>query len=751
MLLRCLSSIILLTSAFVEAQPHEHKYGEKHSHQKRQGWGSNPYQQGIFDYIVVGSGPGGAPLACRLARAGFQVLLIDAGQDTSGYLDTQIPSFHPRASELPEQTWAYNVERHPYPGGDQYNDPKFQYRIPNGPEYQNALYSGYPPPYGDWTYLLPDGRTYAGPRPPAGAQPIGLNYPRGSALGGSAQMNAMAMVTPWMDDWDHIAQITGNDSWNAEIMREYYIKLENCRYQLSSVVGHGFNGWLQIGITPLTLIAQDLKLAAIVAATAQAMGKGLIDGVLNLATGLAHILATDLNAPGRSRDQDVNIWQIPISINPTTGLRSGPVDFVKQTVSEGYPLTVQLNTFVTRILIDQSGYRPRAVGVQYLYGQYLYSASPLSSGQPGTPGYAYARREVVISGGAFETPKLLKLSGIGPADELAQFGIPTIVNLQGVGRNLQDRYEVGVVGKSDVPFSLFGPCKYNYESPDPCLQQFQGGVTPIDKGPYTSNGLAIGTTFSSSVNDDPKPDVFIVAVPAYFQGYYRGYSKAAVLDAQHFSYVVLKVRSRNNAGTVTLRSTNPLDMPVIRFNSFAVGGDLDAQAVAEGIQRGRDIFRDVIGIDGSFVVESPPDELQGQALVEWVKNYAWGHHCGCTAKIGAPNDPWAVVDGDFRVYGVDGLRIVDNSVWPTLPGYYPTIAIYMISEKAADVMLGQSPGPIGAFDNLDLGSGPIGTLGSGIIGAVAGVADPNVGVNGLLGSFGNLLGVLTPGNPPSPN
>ena len=83
---------------------------------------------------------------------------------------------------------------------------------------------------------------------------------------------------------------------------------------------------------------------------------------------------------------------------------TGPVDFIKQTVAEGHPLTVQLNTFVTRILIDQSGYRPRAVGVQYLYGQYLYSASPLSSGQPGTPGYAYARREVVISGGAFETP-----------------------------------------------------------------------------------------------------------------------------------------------------------------------------------------------------------------------------------------------------------------------------------------------------------------------------------------------------------
>lgn len=105
---------------------------------------------------------------------------------------------------------------------------------------------------------------------------------------------------------------------------------------------------------------------------------------------------------------------------------------------------------------------------------------------------------------------------------------------------------------------------------------------------------------STSVNDGPTPDLFIVAVPAYFAGYYPGYARASVLDAEHWTFVVLKMKSRNNAGTVTLRSLDPFDQPEINFNNFAIGGDLDAQAVAEGIQRARDIYKAVIPLDGSL-------------------------------------------------------------------------------------------------------------------------------------------------------
>lgn len=103
-----------------------------------------------------------------------------------------------------------------------------------------------------------------------------------------------------------------------------------------------------------------------------------------------------------------------------------------------------------------------------------------------------------------------------------------------------------------------------------------------------------------------------------------------------------------------------------------------------------------------------------------------------------------MVDDSLRVIGIDGLRIVDNSVWNKIPGYYPTIPIYMLSEKAADMILGQPPQVIGldAFNGFDAG-GPLGTLGGAIVGSAAGVGNPDVGPAGLLGSFGTLLGPLT--------
>ena len=249
---------------------------------------------------------------------------------------------------------------------------------------------------------------------------------------------------------------------------------------------------------------------------------------------------------------------------------------------------------------------------------------------------------------------------------------------------------------------------------------------------------------STSVNDGPTPDLFIVAVPAYFAGYYPGYAKAATLDATHWTFVILKMKTRNNAGTVTLRSLDPFDQPEINFNNFAIGGDLDAQAVAEGIQRARDIYNLVIPLDGSFTEVVPgPQYPAGPILNQYVKDTAWGHHVCCTAKIGSPYDPFAVVDDFLRVIGIDGLRICDNSVWPKIPGYYPTIPLYMLSEKAADMILGQPPQVIGLdqFNGFDAG-GPLGTLGGAIVGSAFGLTNPDVGPGGLFGTAGALLGPL---------
>lgn len=260
----------------------------------------------------------------------------------------------------------------------------------------------------------------------------------------------------------------------------------------------------------------------------------------------------------------------------------------------------------------------------------------------------------------------------------------------------------------------------------------------IDKGVYSSNGLALAITMKSSVDDSPIPDLYISGAPAKFTGYFPRFAEDTFADPNHWIWLVLKARSRNNAGYVRLRSTNPMDMPEINFNSFAIGGDLDVRAMADGLEFARRAFSQVIPIDGGFTEDIPGLNVQGPALDQYIKDVAWGHHATGTCAIGRPDDPWAVLDGDFRVYGVDGLRVVDLSVFPRLPGFFVAIPTYMISEKAADAILGQTPNPYTSFPDA---GGLFGTLGYGLIGGLTqGASNPE----GLLGSMANLFGGAGP-------
>ena len=168
--------------------------------------------------------------------------------------------------------------------------------------------------------------------------------------------------------------------------------------------------------------------------------------------------------------------------------------------------------------------------------------------------------------------------------------------------------------------------------------------------------------------------------------YFPGYSTNT--DLHTWSYLVLKAHSRNNAGTVTLRTTDPRDMPNIHFRSFTVGGDQDSQAVYEGVQFARKLFNHTAIADGPLVEQLPGPNVTSESDVkDWIKKTAWGHHASCTVPIGAANDTNAPLDSNFKVKGINGLRVVDASVFPKIPGFYIVAAIYVISEKAAAVII----------------------------------------------------------------
>ncbi|OJD40196.1 choline dehydrogenase [Diplodia corticola] len=613
-----------------------------------------------YEYVVVGSGAGGGPLAARLAIAGHKTLLIEAGDDQGANENYTIPAYSAKSSEDELLAWNFFV-RH-------YADDDRQAR-----DFKT-------------TWATPDGGEYTGVDPPEGSTIKGTLYPRTGTLGGCTAHNALIAVYPHQSDFEYISTLTGDASWGPDSMRQYFTRMEKNQYLLPGQPGHGYDGWLATENAPLSIVLEDPQLLSLLTGGAFALGN-LTDNLFNIGT----LLAGDANADTESRDKDPAYYQIPLSTNDAhrTGSREFVVavrDATNPDGSKRYPLDVRLNAFVTKVTFDQDVSPPRATGVEFLDGAHLYSASPRSSAaNKGTPGTASASREVIVAGGVYNSPQLLKLSGVGPADELSKFGIDVISDLPGVGTNLQDHYEISVQGTIENNFTAFDGCTFRLDDPnDPCVDRWNNPVLG-DRGIYSSSGLAATMFYKSTATADDSFDIFAFGGPVNFRGYFPDYSYNATINHNWFTWAILKAHPRNTAGTVTLRSADPLDMPDIVFNYFDTGsGDAskDLQALYEAVELARDAFdRQLVPVTETL----PGPDVQTQEQIEqYAKDVAWGHHASSTCPIGADGDEMAVLDSKFQVRGVQGLRVVDASVYPRIPGTFTAVSTYMVAEKAAD-------------------------------------------------------------------
>jgi choline dehydrogenase-like flavoprotein len=253
------------------------------------------------------------------------------------------------------------------------------------------------------------------------------------------------------------------------------------------------------------------------------------------------------------------------------------------------------------------------------------------------------------------------------------------IPLPGVGRNLQDRYEIAVVNRMD--FDAWNAYRGATFSPgDPQFSQWKER-----DGPYITNGSVL-TLFRRSPGAQ-LADLFCMALLSRFSGYYPGYSRDCARDLNYLTWVVLKAHTRNRAGEVTLRSADPRDMPLVDFRYFAESGQEDLDAVVDGIRFVRRLTSK-LSREGLIAAEEVPgggvetaDELR-----QFVRDNAWGHHASCSCPIG-PADGNSVLSSDFRVHGAEALRVVDASVFPRIPGFFIASAVYMIGEKAAETIL----------------------------------------------------------------
>ncbi len=628
---------------------------------------ATPKLTGTYDYIVVGSGAGGGPLAANLAAAGYSTLLLEAGSAQQD-VTYEVPSFHALASEDPAMSWQYFV-RHYSSDQQQERDTKFV------------------------------------------KSQRGIFYPRAGTLGGCSAHNAMITVYPSNHDWDHIADVTGDDSWRSERMRVYFERLERCRYRhrgwryprfrwlaaalrhtplLGSFFGnpsrHGFHGWLPTSRADPLLALRDREVVEIVIdAAKQALTDHLGRALSKLEDLDDYFDPVDFFDPNDWRvvttDQQ-GLWFTPLATDGRH--RHGTRERIHAVQQGASCLRVETEALATAIRFAGT----RAVGVCYLRGGHLYRADPHADVAPRATDdcLATAIREVILAAGAFNTPQLLMLSGIGPRQDLTRHGIPVVVDLPGVGQNLQDRYEVSVVSELSHDLALLRGCSFvppeEGQPADPCFVEWKSG-----EGVYTTNGAVISIILRSDAKRT-EPDLFVFGLPARFQGYYPGYSRELERGRNIFTWAILKAHTNNTAGTVRLRSADPRDTPAIDFRYFEEGNDTQAEDLA-AVVSGVEFVRRITGSGEVFKRELVPgaDVATRDQIADFVRNEAWGHHASCSCKMGTSSDPMAVVDSEFRVHGTANLRIVDASVFPRIPGFFIVSAVYMISEKASDVIL----------------------------------------------------------------
>lgn len=460
-----------------------------------------------------------------------------------------------------------------------------------------------------------------------GTQPI----PRGKALGGSSSINGTMYIRGHDDDYDRWRDM-GLPGWGFDDVLPYFRRSEtNWRGESAD---HGGEG--ELHVTPMK---RDPVLFPAFMETARKLG---------------YAEAPDFNVP---RAEGFGIPDCTIR----AGRRHSTVRAFIDPVRRRQNLRIETDALVTRVLIEDG----RAVGIEYRKG--------------GVTRQLRARREVILCGGAINSPQLLMLSGIGPAAHLAEMGVPVLHDLRGVGANLQDHPIALTFWQASGPVTFDDQLRLDRIALH-AARWALFGTGNMAQSPMSIQG------FLRSGPEQDRPDLQFQIVHASYAArpWFPGWRKGA---GHQFSAGTLLLNPESR-GNISLRSANPEALPKIQLNFLSAPGDL--QRLLWSMHFMRRFFstapaRDLVAAE----VAPGPDAADDAALEAWLRATARsGGHPACTCAMGTGED--AVLDAELRVRGVDGLRVVDASSMPALIRGNTNAPVIMIAEKAADLILGRA-------------------------------------------------------------
>lgn len=454
---------------------------------------------------------------------------------------------------------------------------------------------------------------------------------RGKVVGGSSSINVMAYVRGNRGDYDRWAQ-KGATGWSYNDVLPYFRKMESWQGSANAKY-RGHSG-------PLTVSRPQNK-------------DPMIDAWLRAAEMAGYPHLEDYNA---AEQEGFSRTQFTIR----NGKRcSAAVAFLKPALSRPN-LELRTDSLAHRILFEGT----KAVGIEYSQGN--------------TTRTIHANREVILSGGVFNSPHLLMLSGIGPAAHLQEHGIDTLLDLPGIGTNLQDHLSTMVSYDRKAPGSFLQGMRYDRLAFAMVRAQLLGsGMATVVPAPVFAH--------LKSRPELSVPDIqFIIrSVPGVVYPWFPGF-KPAYRDGFGIRPVLLHPESR---GRLELRSSDPNDTVKVFQNFFNV--DCDIATMREGVRMAR-----------RSTVQTPMDEFRGDEidpgisldsdaeLDAWIRETAeTAHHPCCTCAMGSSE--MAVLNGEMKVRGTDTLRVVDGSALPDLPSGNTNAPILMMAEKAADMILGR--------------------------------------------------------------